>query len=241
MRDSFIFYKSFAEAAQLLGDKARLKLYDAVVELALSCPKDEAELNQLCAEIETRLKQYRNVFAQFLLIKPQIISNLFKYFNGCKGADFGHLGASYGRLGGRPRKNNENPPNENVNVNVKKEEIPKEKKSIIQNPNLANSEQEKEILCQRAVAWWNTVAEFYGLPGIEEITPPRFSKLSARIKQAGTLKSFERIVENALAGSTFLTGRQEKSTWRADFDFFLQENSFQKAREGSYTDVKEAS
>lgn len=117
-RESFVFYSSFAQAANMLGDKARLKLYDAVVKLGLCCAKDVTELEQVCAEIESNLVQNRNAFAQFLLIKPQIIANFTRYINGSKGRKYGELGAEYGKLGGRPRKNDKNPPNENVNVNV---------------------------------------------------------------------------------------------------------------------------
>lgn len=119
MRDSFIFYASFAQAANMLGDKARLKLYDSVVKLGLSCAENETELNQVCTEIETSLVQNRNAFAQFLLIKPQIIANFSRYLNGLKGKEFGALGAEFGKLGGRPKKNTKNPPNVNVNVNEK--------------------------------------------------------------------------------------------------------------------------
>lgn len=123
MRDSFIFYASFAQAASMLGDKARLKLYDSVVKLGLCCAENETELNQVCAEIETSLAQNRNVLAQFLLIKPQIITNLKKWLGGNKGKE-------HGALGGAPKGNknaskkqplllNEND-NVNDNVNVKK-------------------------------------------------------------------------------------------------------------------------
>lgn len=133
MRDSFVFYSSFAQAANMLGDKARLKLYDAVVKLGLCCAENVSELEQTCNEIESKLVQNRNAFAQFLLIKPQIIANFTRYINGRKGAE-------YGRLGGAPvgnrnaaKNNPETTPNVNVNVNVndnKKKEIIKEKRFI---------------------------------------------------------------------------------------------------------------
>ena len=94
MRDSFVFYSSFAQAANMLGDKARLKLYDAVVKLGLCCAENVTELEQTCYEIETNLAQNRNAFAQFLLIKPQIIANFTKYINGSKGKEYGHLGGA---------------------------------------------------------------------------------------------------------------------------------------------------
>lgn len=118
-RSSFVFYSSFAQAASTLGDKARLKLYDSVVKLGLCCAENETELNQVCTEIESSLAQNRNVLAQFLLIKPQIITNWKKWLGGNKGKE-------YGERGGAPKGNknaSKKQPlllNENDNVNVKK-------------------------------------------------------------------------------------------------------------------------
>lgn len=123
-RESFIFYSSFAQAASLLGDKARLKLYDAIVKLSLSCAESETELNQVCSEIETSLAQSRTVLAQFLLIKPQIISNFKKFLNGCKGAEYGAFGGAPKGNKNAKKNNPETTPNENVNVNVKENNIP---------------------------------------------------------------------------------------------------------------------
>jgi hypothetical protein len=118
MQNSFIFYASFDEALKELPDKIRLKIYDAICDYALRGIEPEF------SGIEK---------AVFSLIKPQISANLQKYKNGCRGAEFGHLG-------GRPKKpqengvgdNDKNPketpkkpqenptrtPNENVNENV---------------------------------------------------------------------------------------------------------------------------
>lgn len=117
MRDSFVFYSSFAQAASMLGDKARLKLYDAVVKLGLCCAENVTELEQVCDEIESKLVQNRNAFAQFLLIKPQIIANFTKYLNGSKGAKYGALGGAPKGNRNAAKNNPKTTPNENVNVN----------------------------------------------------------------------------------------------------------------------------
>lgn len=99
-KESFVFYRSFFEALQDLKDKERLKLYDAICDLALN-------------EKETKLIGISKTI--FTLIRPQIISNTKKYKDGQKG--------------GRPKKEttglknkkttgyNEEKPNENVNDN----------------------------------------------------------------------------------------------------------------------------
>lgn len=71
MKDSFVFSADFAKAASTLGDKARLKLYDAIVEMGLA--ENDEELERIWDEIGTKLVQNRNVFAQVLLIKERFL------------------------------------------------------------------------------------------------------------------------------------------------------------------------
>lgn len=68
-KDSFVFYASFYEALQDLKDKDRLKIYDAICELALN--NKETKLAGLAKTI-------------FTLIKPQILANQKRYENGRK-------------------------------------------------------------------------------------------------------------------------------------------------------------
>lgn len=69
-RDSFIFYRSFFEAAQELSQKDRMKLYDAICELALN--GNEIELKGPSKAV-------------FIPIAPQIAANNVRYQNGTKG------------------------------------------------------------------------------------------------------------------------------------------------------------
>lgn len=69
-RDSVLFYRSFYDAAQLMGDDDRLALYDAVMGYCFS--GDEGDLSGVAA-------------VAFALIKPQIDANSRKYANGKKG------------------------------------------------------------------------------------------------------------------------------------------------------------
>lgn len=120
-KQSFIFYASFYEALQELSDKSRLKLYDAITSYALEGVEHDL----------TGIEK-----AVFALIKPQLRANNQRYENGKKGAEFG-------KLGGRPKKPQENPkgdksengkgdmeenptetPNENENENVNVNVIP---------------------------------------------------------------------------------------------------------------------
>ena len=100
-KESFVFYRSFFEALQDLKDKERLKVYDAICDLALN--ENDTKLTGIAKTI-------------FTLIRPQILSNTKKYKDGQKGAQ-------YGKLGGRPKKEKtpvgllKETPNENVNEN----------------------------------------------------------------------------------------------------------------------------
>lgn len=69
-RDSFIFYRSFAEALEDLSDKQYAKIFRAIVRFAL-----DGE--------ETSLAGVEKVV--FSLVKPQIEANNKKYENGVKG------------------------------------------------------------------------------------------------------------------------------------------------------------
>ena len=133
MRESFIFYKSFYDAIETLGEKAQLKLYKSIMKLNFNCCENVTELEQLCDDIETTLQQNRNVFAQFLLIKPQILANSKRYFNGLKGASHGALGGAPAGNTNAAKNNPKTTPNKNDNVNVNdnesKEESVKEEKT----------------------------------------------------------------------------------------------------------------
>lgn len=114
MKESFVFYKSFYDAINLLGEKAQLKLYKSIMKLNFNCCETMTEIEQLCDEIETELKQNRHTFAQFLLIKPQILANFSKYLNGCKGAESGRLGGAPKGNTNASKNNPKTTPNENV-------------------------------------------------------------------------------------------------------------------------------
>lgn len=119
-KDSFVFYGSFFEAAAELDDADRLAFYDALTTYALT--GEEPDIGSVVAR------------ALFKMAKPQIDAN-------DKRREAGKKGAEFGKLGGRPKKEEnpsgvieENPigvmtetPNVNANVNVNANEEIKEK------------------------------------------------------------------------------------------------------------------
>ena len=84
-RDSILFYYSFYEAAQQLGQKARLRLYDSILEVSFSDYESIEELEKFCNEVASKLKDSRMLFAHFSLIKPHLINSGKLSLNGRKG------------------------------------------------------------------------------------------------------------------------------------------------------------
>ena len=111
-KDSFVFYASFYEALQDLKDKDRLKMYDAICELALN--NKETKMAGLTKTI-------------FTLIKPQILANQKRYENGKKGGrpkketnglkEEKTNGFENKKTSGYEKAETKTKPNENVNEN----------------------------------------------------------------------------------------------------------------------------
>lgn len=104
-KDSFVFYRSFFEALQDLNDKDRLKLYDAICNLALNGE-------------DTELKGITNTV--FKLIKPQVFANTKRYVNGKKGGrpKKETIGYEKAKTTGYETKEPNVNENDNVNENV---------------------------------------------------------------------------------------------------------------------------
>ena len=115
MKDSFIMYRSYVEALMELPDEQRLHLLDAIMAFGLDGKEPALE------GVEKAL---------FILIRPQIMANNTRYENGKKGAE-------YGALGGRPRKNTGEKPQENPEITPKKpQENPTETPNVNVNENV---------------------------------------------------------------------------------------------------------
>lgn len=95
---------------------------------------------------------------------------------------------------------------------------------------------------------WNEVATKWGLATIKSLTESRKQKFVARYRQSGcnSLEEYFALLYTILQQSLFLRGKKisgygenmavVNADWRASFDFFMQESSWQKAMEGVYAD-----
>lgn len=83
----------------------------------------------------------------------------------------------------------------------------------------------------------NEVLKKHNLAEIKKLTDERKTKLKQRCNDVGGFDEFLREMDLALVESSFLRGDSNRG-WKADFDFFLQKSSWQKAIEGGYRDNK---
>lgn len=114
-RDSIVFYKSFYDSAQILGDKSRLRFYDTFFKISFSEYESVSELEQKWNENVTKLEHFRATFAQLSLIKYHILNSAKQYLNG--------------KRGGAPLRNQnakKQPKNKQIEIENKKENYIKE-------------------------------------------------------------------------------------------------------------------
>ena len=79
---------------------------------------------------------------------------------------------------------------------------------------------------------WNGLAEQLGLSKVAKLTDSRKRRAQARLRQYPELGAWQQAFATIRA-TPFLLG-DNKTGWRADFDFLLQDKSFTKLVEGSY-------
>lgn len=84
---------------------------------------------------------------------------------------------------------------------------------------------------------FNDLAVKIGLPAAQKITKPRKSKMALRLKDIGGIEGWKVVLEK-IENSPFLRG-ENKSGWKADIDFILQESSIVKIMEGKYDGTKQ--
>lgn len=102
-------------------------------------------------------------------------------------------------------------------INIKKKH--KEESSFLKHEN-------------EAVKCWNDLAEKLNLSKVAKLTETRKKKLVARLKDCGGIEGWKAAIEK-VSTLRWMHG-ENKSGWKVNFDFLLQESSFVKLMEGSY-------
>lgn len=227
VRDSFVFYRSFAEAIEELPDDLQLECYKAITNYALygeetaNSPYIKALFKSFRANIDAAQKK-----------RDANIEN--------------------GKKGGRPRlkkpnqttmetqHNLEKPkekltkPNHNLNVNVNVNDNvnDNDKDTLVKTPVKKNTQkQEQEV--KEIIDYWNknTVPP---LPKVSKITDSRKKAIIARIKE-NSKSAVLNMIDTAIS-SDFLSGR--KTDWKADFDWLMKPANFVKVIEGNYNNLE---
>lgn len=227
--DSMVFYRSFYEAAMLLQKKDRFMLYEAIFNY------------QFSDEIPS-LPQH--IAAYWLLIKPQIDSNIKKRENG-------KLGKSFGKLGGRPKENNPIGDNENNPIGDIEENpygenkiTPNANANVNANVNENTNENIKDTLVtlpvttehiEKAITPYKQIVDEYnkrckGLPKVVTISEPRKKAIKSALSQY-TIEQLYAVFDKT-QGSPFLLG--ESSKWQANFDWLIKSANIAKVLDGNY-------
>jgi hypothetical protein len=141
----------------------------------------------------------------------------------------------------RKRENNANSDSGNADVTLQEQrciapetETETEKKGlpigslVVSEP---ESDDKPTLKPEHVVEVWNATAQRLGLPLVKKLTPERRQRVMARIRE-NSLEDFHAAL-STIDRSPFLRG-DNKSGWRADFDFFCQKGSFTKLTEGVY-------
>jgi hypothetical protein len=133
----------------------------------------------------------------------------------------------------------------NIEMEIEPEiEIEPEMDSLVDPPVVANNlelvsengSSLADIDIDAALRVWNDLASELGLPQVQKLTDARKAKLRARLRDTGGIGGWAAVLVK-IRESRFLRG-ETKGNWRANFDFVLQESSFNKLKEGAYSDRK---
>lgn len=115
-RDSFVFYRSFAEAIDILPPEIYAETVRAIIRYAIY-----GEMPDISGLSDA-------AFVTFTLVKPQLDANNRRYANGCKG--------------GRPKNQTETKPKPRVNQTETKPE-PNENVNVNDNENIKEKDKKK--------------------------------------------------------------------------------------------------
>jgi len=84
----------------------------------------------------------------------------------------------------------------------------------------------------RAVTAWNGLADKHGLVRVQQLTPARKAKLSARLRDCGGPDPWQAVLDR-IGGIPGMLGNNDRK-WRVNFDWLLSASNFTKLMEGNY-------
>lgn len=218
IRDSMVFYRSFAEGIEDLSEEDQLKAFWNLIKYGLDGtePDDKGPAR-----------------AVFKMAKPQIDANNSRYQNGTKG----------GRKGTKSEPNEnqmETKPEPKSNQTRTKPE-PNENENVNDNENdLLNKSAKADYECEKPDSLstdFATIRELYNsvcgsYPRLVKLSESRKKAIKARMRSGYTIDDFRRLFEEA-ENSAFLKGANSRN-WSATFDWLIADSNMAKVLEGKY-------
>ena len=222
-KEGFFFYENYRNIAKNLPDDLRVKFYDALMDYALDGVEPSDPI----------------ILALITAIKPSIdkVEN--------RGGNHNPTGQNQYTKGQKAVKSGQSC--SNIGQTISKDGqsgqsfIKQETRNKKQENNLNISFGKPQDIFVKNEAFditkINEVLGKHNLAEIKKLTDERKNKLKQRCSDVGGFDEFLLQMDLALRESAFLRG-DNKQGWKADFDFFLQKSSWQKAIEGGYRDNK---
>lgn len=179
MRDSFVFYRSFAESVKNLPPEEYKKVMQSILEYALDGKKPEQ------SGIE---------YTVFCLVKPQIDANNKRYENGKKG--------------GRPQKpsDNQEKPNNSQEITKPKpnnnQTVTTPEPNVYVNDNVnVNVNDKKDIVAQTEYPYKAVIDYLNKKTGREFKDKSKDSRnhIKARCDEGYTLEDFKKVIDNKVS------------------------------------------
>ena len=179
MRDSFVFYRSFAESVKNLPPEEYKKVMQSILEYAL----DGKEPEQSGIE-----------YTVFCLVKPQIDANNKRYENGKKG--------------GRPQKTSDNQEKPRNNQTITKPKPNNNQTATTPEPNVyvndnvnVNVNDKKNIVAQTEYPYKAVIDYLNKKTGREFKDKSKDSRnhIKARCDEGYTLEDFKKVIDNKVS------------------------------------------
>ena len=96
----------------------------------------------------------------------------------------------------------------------------------------AENDDQPVLKPEHVVEAWNEMAARTGLPSVRKLTPKRMVSLRRRITE-NSIEDFTEAID-AIERSPFLRGERGDREWKANFDFLLSPEKFNRILEGTY-------
>lgn len=223
MRDGFYFFKSFRDAAQNLPDTDRLAVYDALAAYAFDDKQPEPG----------------TLAAAMLTLMIPVLDAKARKTEAC--VQNGQKGSEYGKLGGRPRK--ENPEETPKKPQTNPQETPIESESGQGTRDYRQGITDEGLQTRDFRQGISDEGEEKESSPIGEpkkdarFVPPTVAEVRAYCEERGNSVDPELFVDHYTANGWKVSGKAPMKDWRASVRTWEKNDQGPRARSGTYTDA----